>query len=133
MKTQYEVGEEIDYTGLYVVETYDNSEYDYDSELTMTDLDNYTIIVKDKDGNKVKGEFTEEGVYTVIVDAGKFESTFEVRVGTVQNDNGGSQGGSDAEPTPAPSKGCGGSVVASLIGTLTLLSFALLSKKKRAR
>ena len=138
MKLQYEVGEKVDYTGLYVVETYDNSEYDFDSVLTVTDLDNYTITVYDKDGNKVKGAFTEEGTYTVNVSAGKYSSSFEVNVGTTVDEPTTNPGETPA-PTPTPEEpsilskiGCGGSIVASLIGTLTLFGAALLLKKKKA-
>ena len=98
----------------------------------MTDLDNYTITVYDKDGNKVKGAFSSEGTYTVNVSAGKYSSSFEVQVGAVA-DEPTINPGETPTPEPKPSgSGCGGSVVASLIGTLTLFGAALLLKKKKA-
>lgn len=135
MKTQYTVGEEIDYTGLYVVETYDNSAFDYDSEVTMTDLENYTITVTDAAGNKIKGAFKEEGTYTVTVKCAKHISTFEVNVGQVNTDPGDGPT-NNVEPTPQPqpsTNGCGGSILSTLFGTIALCAFAFLFKRKMVK
>ena len=137
VKMSYYIGEELDLTGLIINEVYDNSLYDYDSILSMTDLDNYYISVTDSLGNEVTGEFSKTGVYKVKLVNGESETFFDVFVLEKTEKNENNENNENPEP-PVNSgdngkKGCNGSLVPSFIGLgsiLVLLPILLFIRKK---
>lgn len=79
-RTSYMVGETFSSSGLGLIATYDNSNYDEQTSKYLTDLTGFTITIKDDEGNTVTGAFNKEGTYEVQVSKDGVSASFNVTV-----------------------------------------------------
>lgn len=79
VKSYYNIGETFSANGLVVYETYSNT-LTADT-VSVGDLDDYVVSVKDSKGTVVEGAFADYGTYTVTVSKDSYADSFEVTVG----------------------------------------------------
>lgn len=79
-KTTYLVGEKFTSENLAVIATYQNSNDTPDTVKYLTDLADFTIIIRDKNNNNAPETFTSIGEYTVFVTQGTIRASYVVNV-----------------------------------------------------
>ena len=79
-KTTYLVGEKFTSENLGVIATYQNSNDTPDTVKYLTDLSEFTIIIRDKNNNNAPETFTSIGEYTVFVTQGTIRTSYSINV-----------------------------------------------------
>ena len=80
VKKDYLVGETFDSTGLGIIATYQNSNDDPNEVRYVTDLKDYSIVIRDSQNNPVSGAFNATGEYTIYVVRDNVRASFNVNV-----------------------------------------------------
>lgn len=78
VKTDYLVGETVDYSKVNVIEVYKNAANV--ESINYGEISKYTVKVTDANNNEVSGAFTDKGTYTVTVSKDNLQASYEVSV-----------------------------------------------------
>lgn len=79
-RTTYNIGETFTSEGLALVATYSNSTKSEDTVRYLTDLSDFTIVIRDNENTTVSATFETAGSYSVFVTQGTVRASFQIRV-----------------------------------------------------